>query len=229
MFLFPNVRLLAAGLATALAWIAPARADTILNTGSNFTVTASDAPTNYTDSGGVLGSTSLIAGGTIQVSETVTVLNNNQEWVVFGFSTVSGGAFIGSGAATFSLAITGIQTVAPTVESNVFAWFATNGTPSPSITAGSGFFVETNPITGSGQVFDFGNGSSGLNQSHGLNIRANPASFLSARGVDIANANQFYIGGLLTVPEPASLTLFGFGALGIAALRRRRSEGRCAA
>jgi len=229
MFMSANARLLAAGLATALAWIAPARADAILNTGSNFTVTATDAPTNYTDSGGVLGSTSLIASGTIQVSESVTVLNNNQEWVVFGFSTVSGGAFVGSSAATFSLAIAGVQTVARTVESNVFAWFATNGTPSSSITAGSGFSVETNPITGSGQVFDFGNSSSSLNQSHSLNIRANPASFLGVRGVDIANANQFYIGGLLTVPEPASMGLFGFGALGLAALRRRRSGAQCAA
>ena len=220
---------LASIVVAALAWVTPARADTILNTGSNFTVTAADAPTNYTDSAGVLGSTSLIAGGTIQVSETVTVLNNYQEWVVFGFSTVSGGAFIGSGATTFSVEVSGIQTVAPTVESNVFAWFATNGTPSPSITAGSGFFVETNPITGSGQVFDFGNGSSSLNQSHSMNIRANPASFLATRGVDIANANQFYIGGLLTVPEPASLALFGFGAFGLAALRRRRTEARCAA
>ncbi len=223
-----NTRLLAPIMAAALAWIAPARADAILNTGSNFTVTATDAPTNYTDSGGVLGGTSLIAGGTIQVSQTVTVLNNYQEWVVFGFSTVGGGAFVGSSAATFSVAVSGIQTVAPTVESNVFAWFATNGTPSPSITAGSGFFVETNPITGSGQVFDFGNGSSSLNQSHSLNIRANPASFLGTRGVDIANVNQFYIGGLLTVPEPASLTLFGFGAFGLAALRRRRREAQCA-
>ena len=145
---------------------------------------------------------------------------------MFDFTTVSGGLIIGDTAANFSMAINGVQTTGPAVLSGPFAYFTADGTPFGPLAAGSGFGVETNPIIGSGDVFDFVGFTPGAPAgTFGLNIFSDSASFLSSSGVNLTTANDFHFGALLTlapIPEPASMALLSAGVCGLGALRRHR-------
>jgi len=97
-----------------------------------------------------------------------------------------------------------------------------------NITAGSG---KTSYILTSLNNDTINNSNSALGQSNGNTTTQNPPPFGS--DLDVSPANGAYtganaspgdvitVGGTSTVPEPASLAVFGVGAMGLLARRRR--------
>ncbi len=206
----------------------PSQADPVFALGSTFTVTGQDFPFDFSAETATLGTPTITAGGQLSVGESFTPVGATQEWVVFDFASVGGNPVIGPPALNFSMSIDGFQTTGPAVLSDPFAYFTFLGTPFEPLTPASGFGVETNPITGTGDVLDFVGFSPGAPSStFHLDILSDPAAFLTTVGVDPAMATDFHFGALLTltpVPEPDSLAILGIGLFGFAALRLGRRK-----
>jgi hypothetical protein len=199
--------------------------------GSTFNVNGQDFPGNFSGATATLGGAAGALDSTgLTISETFTPVSPTQEWVVFNFGvTANHTTIIGSGSANFAMSITGVHTNGPAVLSQPFAYFTHSGTAYSPLHATSGFGTESNPISGSFPVLDFAGFTPGAAAtSFGLDIFSNPASFLSAAGIDVTTANDFHFGALLTlpVPEPSSLALIGGGLLGLGAVRRGRPARR---
>jgi hypothetical protein len=200
----------------------PARAG-VFTTGGTYDVTATDFPTNFGPTTVTLdGTTKSLGGGLPSVTEIITPVDATTAFIEFDFTTTLA-SLAGDINANFSLAIANIPIQGNGVLSNPFVYLASGGTPFSPLTAGSGFTVMTNPLTFSGDVFDFlGFVPTPVSGSFGLNVFSNPFNFVTSLGADVSSANELVFGAEVTIPEPLSVTLLLSALSGLMIARRRR-------
>jgi hypothetical protein len=172
------------------------------------------------------GVNTLIDGGKLNLNEQVFATGPAGAWVQFNFATVSGGPLAGDINANWHAEVDNVQTTAPAIFDGYFAFFGVNGTPFSNILPFGNFNVETNPVTGIGEVYGVDITPSGPFTSFDAFAELDPYSVLSSVNIDPNAANTFSIAFHVDlpnpVPEPASLTLLALGVAGVAGYGRRR-------
>jgi|GEM_PF-1613270 len=204
--------------------IPAAHADPVFTIGGTYTVSGTNMPDNFTQTGIVLDQTTkTIDSGALTVTEAITPVGYNDAFIVFEIASANGGQLAGNLGSGWALAISNIPINGTGTFSNPFIYFAHDGTPYSPLSAASGFGVETNPLTNSGQVFDFlGFTPNTVTGQFGLNVYTTAYNFLDTIGVDTAAANQVYFGAeiALDIAEPGTLAVLGLGLLGTLYVRR---------
>lgn len=210
------------GLATAIV-VAPSARAGVFKIGGTYSVTGTDFPTDFGPQNVTLdGTTKLINAGQLALSETITPVSPTSAFILFNFSTVSGGPIASDASAEWSLSIDNVPINGSGVLSNPFVYFTANGTPFAPLTPASGFDVTTNPITGSGPVLDFvGFEPVTVTGSFDPYVFSNPYMFLSAVGVNPSETNDVHFGAEISLLVPGSVLLLGAGLLGLGAVLRR--------
>src|SRR5437764_7343917 len=102
------------------------------------------------------GTTKLIDGGALTIKETVTPAAGGSQWVDFFVQGARGGPIDASVSTDFLFAINLIKIDAPAILLSGFLLFTGDGDPIDSGLSPAGVYtVETNPMTGVGEVFGF--------------------------------------------------------------------------
>ncbi len=204
----------------------------LVDVGSQYSVSNTNFVGTFTTNVTLDGLNSVIDSGQLNVSETIVPDGPNSVWVVFNFSTVSGGPLAGNTNAFWQSQINNIQFTTPVALDAFFEYWDLNGTAFSGITdLFSNTHVALNPITGVGETYFSGFFVPGAaNTTQSLFTFLNPYSQLGGQNIDPSTANGWHIAGHYTsptpvigVPEPGTLTPAGLGAIGLIAggLRRR--------
>jgi hypothetical protein len=170
-----------------------------------------------------------IDGGKLLINEQVSPTGTKGAWIVFNYSTSNGGPLAGDINGNWQAEVDSIPFTTPVVFDGLFAGFSANGVPFSNVQAGDFSGVETNPVTGNGEVlFDNITPSSPLTSLDAF-VFFNPYSVLgSDNNIDPNTANGHTFGVHVdlpsAVPEPSTLTLLGVGIGGVfaRAWRHRR-------
>jgi hypothetical protein len=97
-----------------------------------------------------------------------------------------------------------------------FCYYSANGVPFSNLQAGDGFNVETNPVTGTGEVLEAGNTPGQPKTTEGFFFFADPYTIVQIHNVNPETANgfamAFHVDLPNPVPEPSTLTLLSAGA-----------------
>jgi hypothetical protein len=202
----------------------------VIQTGSAFTLDATNAPDNYT-ANTTFGGTISVDGGAAQLTTSQIVVNSTTEWDVFTLTTTNGSPIAGNTNAYWDITMSYVTSQNANFIGALDQWLY-NGTPvslTGSSIGGICCAVTNNPVTGGPGFF---NDSftpvllSAGTQSNWDQIFVNPYSFVTSAGVPL-DANGFTWAIELQVaatPLPAALPLFatGLGALGLLGWRKKR-------
>ncbi|HUN73016.1 MAG TPA: PEP-CTERM sorting domain-containing protein [Steroidobacteraceae bacterium] len=184
-----------------------------------------NSPTSFTEYDTLTLGTTTTEAGTLDVNLSIVPNGHGGEWDIFTFESAS--ALAGTLDADWS--IYGAYYITQNaVFSGFYLGFGTDGSLiSPTSDTGSILPEETNPVTGSGQVFGQGYD---IPVSGFVNFNAYTDTFDSALtgwGYAPVDVNTVQIAVELNpvnagVPEPATLAIFGSALAGLALVRRKR-------
>jgi hypothetical protein len=175
------------------------------------------------------GTNTSIDGGKLLINEQVFPTGPGGAWIVFNFATASGGLLAGNVNANWQAEIENVQFATSLVVDDHFCYFSVNGDPFSNLVGGDGFTVETNPVTGTGEVLEFGNTPGSPKTSEGFFVFADPYTVIEIHNLNPDTANgftmAFHVDLPNPVPEPSALTLLAAG-LGVLSTRSWRRVGR---
>src|SRR5215831_5347236 len=154
-----TVRFVSAIGISALALGQPAQAS-FLNLGSSFNLSLTNAPNTASETDTLTAGTTTVDGGALSLNVTSVAAAGGGEWEVFTFTTTSGGA-IGTAALNWQIALSNVSLTQTLNATQFFIDWGTNGTLFSPTTNHGNLSLETNPITGLGNV---------LGQSFSLNL-----------------------------------------------------------
>jgi len=210
-----------------------AMADLLFNTGNGvFQVQATNSPDTFTNLANLPGTTSLDGGALQLTASIVPVPMSSSEWLVFNYSTASGGP-LSQPSLDWAINQVGLNALVPVNFTQAYVQFSDNGTVlTPTSSIFGGYSVEANPVPG-GSGTGLGTASFvapfPVGPLPALGAFINPFSFLNDTGINSADVNGYTqaleFSPQSSVPEPASLAVWGsLGALGvcIAAIKRHR-------
>jgi hypothetical protein len=220
---------LAATLALAVGERANAQSTQFVDFGTSFQVSDTNAPDTFSGSYTLNDGNTSLDGGALVMNTSTYAASGGGEWVIFTFTTPSG-SLSNDPSSPFELSFTNVmltpagQAATP---SEFYFGFGNNGTLESATNNYPGYApqLETNPFTGSGNVF----GLPATRQSYisdGINLGAiNQLSLLGY--TNTSNLNTYQAGFLLEpVPEPSTLWLLlgGLSLLGLTRSRRLLSS-----
>jgi hypothetical protein len=227
-----KLALLAALLASAAAQ--SARADALFVTGSTFQVTGSSSPDSFTSTVNLAAGNQLIDNGAVNLNISFVPATGGAEWLVFNYSTVSGGP-LSQPDADWSLNQVGLDAAQPLNFIGAYGQFNNNGSSlAPTSSFFGGYSVGTSPVPGE-------TGTGLVNTSFVSPIPAGPIGalgafidpwgpFLSSAGIDSSQVNGWeqaleFAPQVASVPEPATwgMMILGFAAIGFMAYRRKQN------
>jgi hypothetical protein len=222
--------LLAATSAALVMAAGGASATSLFVPGSTFTASASNSPDTYSDTVTLVPGTTTVDGGAVNLTIS-EVSQGADEWLVFSYSTVSGGPLSQPGD-YWTVDQTGLDAATNVNLVAAYIGFTGGGTPTYSIFGG--YSVGSNPVpgeTGTGFVDDpltppYHAGSGPLPE---LGSFISPWDYLDDTGINSADVTGYTealeFAPVSAIPEPATwaVMLVGFGALGGALRSRRRS------
>ena len=229
-----NVKL--ALLATLLVSAATqtAHADPLFVIGSTFQVQATNSPDTFTDTANLVTGTQSLDGGAVNLNISIVPASGGAEWLVFNYSTTSGGPF-GVQNAYWTLNQIGLEAAQPLNFIAAYAQFDNNGAAlaltNPIF---GGYSVVTNPVPGETGTGTGANGfvspiAAGAIGNLGAYM-SNWSAYLDGAGIDSTQVNGYeqaleFVPQVAAVPEPSTwaMMIFGFAGIGFMAYRRRSS------
>ncbi len=228
-----KLALFAALLASTAAQTA--HADALFVTGSTFTVSGTNSPDTFSDTVSLTAGDHLIDGGAVNLNISFVPASGGAEWLVFNYSTVSGGPFASVQDAYWTLNQTGLVAAQALNFIAAYSQFNHDGTAlALSNPIFGGYSVENNPVPGE---TGSGTGASGFVGP----IAAGPAGqlgaymstwsgYLGGAGVDSTQVNGYeqaleFVPQVAAVPEPSTwaMMILGFCGVGFMAYRRKRN------
>jgi hypothetical protein len=224
-----KLALLAAMFATSGAQMA--QADPLFVTGSTFQVQAQNSPDSFTNTVNLAAGTYSLDGGAVSLKLSIVPASGGAEWLVFNYSTTSGGAF-GVQGQNWSLNQVGIDAAVPLNFIAAYSQFNKDGTALvPTSSIFGGYSVATNPVPGETGT---GLGNSGFvgpipaGPAGALGAFINPWNFLNNTGIDSTQVNGYeqaleFVPQVASVPEPSTwaMLVLGFAGIGFMAYRRK--------
>jgi hypothetical protein len=209
---------------------APARAG-FVQTGSSFNVDNTNFIDTFSQSVTFTGTgqNTAIDGGKLLINEQVFPTGASGAWVQFSFTTAGGGPLAGNLNANWQAEIENVHFATTLVVDDHFCYFSANGVPFSNLKGDSSSNVETNPVTGTGEVLEFDNTPGQPKTSEGFFVFADPYTFVQTHNVNPETANgftmAFHVDLPNPVPEPSTLTLLSTG-IGLLCARSWRRQKR---
>jgi hypothetical protein len=175
------------------------------------------------------GQNTAIDGGKLLINEQVFATGPGGAWVEFNFTTVNGGPLAGNLNANWQAEIEDVHFTTPLVVDDHFCYFTANGVPFSNLVGNGTFNVGTNPITGTGEVLEFGATPTPPKTTEGFFVFADPYTFIQTHNINPETANgfsmAFHVDLPNPVPEPSTLALLSAGVLALTTrLHRQRKR-----
>ena len=208
--------------------VAPAAHAQVASVGNFALFQGTNSPDNFFEIDTLTLGTSTTDGGALDVNLSIVPTGPRSEWDIFTFQTVSGAPIASNLDGSWELSWLYLLNYPNATLNHLYTLWGTDGTLiSPTSATGSGLSLETNPVTGLGQVLgaavdDPLPGFVGVDGCLNITCTGTFDSSLSGYGYDPSSINTYQVGlEISAVPEPASLALFGIGLAGLALVRRR--------
>jgi PEP-CTERM motif-containing protein len=216
-----------------LAAVGPqtARATTLFVSGSTFQVQTTNSPGSFNDTVTLTPGTYSIEGGAVNLNLSIVPASAGAEWLVFNYSTVSGGPF-GVQGQNWSLNQVGLNAAQPLNFIAAYSQFNNNGTALvPTSSIFPGYSVVTNPVPGETGT---GLGNSGFvgaiptGPIGALGAFIDPWNDLNNSGINSSQVNGYeqaleFVPQVAAVPEPSTwaMMILGFCGIGFMTYRRK--------
>lgn len=222
------ISVLAGLLLTAVAGVAHA---SFIETGSAFTLSATNAPDTYTATTTFGGTVSVDGGAASLTMSQIAGACSGCEWDIWTLTTTSGGPIAGNADAYWDITMSYVLSKPADFIAVVDQW-TYNGTPVSPINNFGGICCasSTNPATGGEAYYNYGFSGplAAGTQSNWDQIYVDPYSYAYSGGIP-ADANGFTWAlefSPVATPLPAALPLFasGLGAMGLLGWRKKRKN-----